>query len=153
MRELTTILHPNSIGTGRALEVRRISEVPTDIMFRIFPQKESYDEYPSYNVECSVGFTADWRDLAEILMVFRGERESLGDGIGIYDKSYDSDVGWSKLMLRNVIDPVHCYALEIYEKIDEVERHWDFQLSLPEALGLSLIIEGVLHHTLTGGEP
>lgn len=147
MRESITILHPNSIGAGRALEVYRISEVPTDIMFRIFPQKESDDEYPNYNAECSVGFTADWRNLSEILMVFRGECESLGDGRGI---SYTSDHGWSKLMLRHVIEPVHCYMLEIYESRSDVERHWDFQLSVTEALGLSLIIEGVLHHTLIG---
>ena len=144
MRELK-IYHPNAKGTGSCL---KISETPTDTMLQVFLQGASKGGLPSFSWESVVSFVADWRNLAEILMVFRGECESLGDGRGL---SYAHDAGWSKLMLRHVIEPVRCYVLEIYEKRGDVESRGLFNLLPAEALGLSLIIEGILHHTLIGG--
>lgn len=147
MKELK-MFHPNAKGTGACL---KISETPTDIMLQVFPQGPSKGGFPSFNWDAGVSFIADWRALSEVLMVFRGECESLGDGRGI---SYTSDHGWSKLMLRHVIEPVHCYSLEIYERnSDGVESRGIFRLLTAEALGLSLIFEGILNHTLIGGEP
>lgn len=144
MRELK-IYHPNAKGTGSCL---KISETPTDTMLQVFSQGASRGGFPSFDWDRPVDFVVDWRNLAEILMVFRGECESLGDGRGL---SYAHDAGWSKLMLRHVIEPVHCYVLEIYEKRGDVESRGIFTLSTAEALGLSLIFEGILHHTLIGG--
>lgn len=146
MRELK-IYHPNAKGTGSCL---KIGETPTDTMLQVFSQGASRGGFPSFDWDRPVDFVADWRNLAEILMVFRGECESLGDGRGL---SYAHDDGWSKLMLRHVIEPIRCYVLEIYEKREDVENRGIFTLSPAEALGLSLIIEGILHHTLIGGEP
>ena len=146
MRQLK-IYHPNAKGTGSCL---MISETPTDTMLQVFPQGPSNGGLPSFNWDRPSCFIANWRDLAEILMVFRGECESLEDGKGLV---YAHDAGWSKLMLRHVIEPVHCYALEIYEKRGDVESRGIFRLSTAEALGLSLIFEGILNHTLIGGEP
>lgn len=146
MRELK-IFHPNAKGTGWVL---KISEMTTGTMFQIFPQGPSKGGFPSFDWEAGVSFVAEWRDLAKVLMVFRGECESLDDGKGV---SYTSALGWSRLMLRHVIEPVHCYVMEVYEKREDVENRGIFSLSPAEALGLSLIIEGVLHHTLIGGEP
>ena len=139
------IFHPNAKGTGSCL---KISETPTQTMFQIAMQLSSKGEFPCFDWDAVASFIADWRNLAEILMVFRGECESLEDGRGL---SYTHDAGWSKLMLRHVIEPVHCYVLEIYEKRDGVESRGIFTLSIAEALALSLIFEGILHHTLIGG--
>ena len=148
MRELK-IFRPNSKWTGALLRVALTDR--GNIKFSIYPQMQSDGiGIPGFSKEDGVSFIVDWRDLAEMLMVFRGECESLEDGKGILCIHKD---GWSKIMLRNVIEPMHHYALDIYDSRSDVERHWDFQLSLPEALGLSLIIEGVLHHTLIGCEP
>lgn len=146
MRELK-IFHPNSKKTGAVL---KFGETPAHTVFQIFPQGSPKGGFPDFDWDAGVSFTADWHDLAKMLMVFRGECESLGDGSGM---SYPNDAGWSKLMLRHVIEPVHCYAMEIYNLRDGVESRGIFNLSPAEALGLSLIIEGVLHHTLIGGEP
>lgn len=146
MRELK-ICHPNAKGTGSCL---RVTYTKYGYMeFSIYPQGRMGDMSAfNFGWNDGVSVLADWRSLAEILMVFRGECESLRDGNGILCVRAE---GWSKLMLRNVIEPVHCYVLEI-DEVDNDSRS-TFQLSLPEALGLSLIIEGVLHHTLIGGEP
>lgn len=146
MRELK-IFHPNSKKTGSVL---KFGETPAHTMFQIAPQGSLIGGFPSFDRDAAVSFAADWHDLASMLMVFRGECESLEDGKGL---SYTYDAGWSKLMLRHVIEPVHCYTLEICERRDGVESRGIFNLSISEALGLSLIIEGVLHHTLIGGEP
>ena len=150
MKELK-IFHPNAEGTGSCFKVAQI--VDGDVKLSIYPQKQPCG-LPVFNWNDGASFIAEWHDFAKMLMVFRGECESLEDGKGLsytYDATYD--VGWSKLMLRHVIDTVHCYVLEIYEKREDVENHGIFTLSPSEALGLSLIIEGVLHHTLIGGEP
>ena len=145
MRELK-MFHPNAKGTGACL---KISETPTDTMLRVFPQGQSRGGFPSFDWDHPVDFVANWHDLARMLMVFRGECESLEDGRGLL---HTHDAGQSKLVLRHVIEPVHCYALEIYERnSDGVESCGVFRLSTAEALGLSLIFEGILHHTLIGG--
>lgn len=146
MRELK-IYHPNAKGTGSCL---KISETSTNTLFQMFSQGPSKGGFPSFDWDAGVSFVAEWRDLARMLMVFRGECESLEDGKGV---SYTSAMGWSRLMLRHVIEPVHCYVMEVYEKRDGIENRGVFWLFPSEALGLSMIIEGVLHHTLTGGEP
>lgn len=146
MRELK-IYHPNTKGTGACLRVTHAE--CGDSTFSVYPQRQSKGMVaPGFNWDDGVLFIADWSDLAKMLMVFRGECESLEDGRGL---SYTHDAGWSKLMLRHVIEPVHCYVLEIYEKRDGVESRGIFTLSIAEALALSLIFEGVLHHTLIGG--
>lgn len=143
------IFHPNAKDMGSALKVRTAY---ADTILQIFPQKASDDEIPEYDVECPVGFVANWLDLADMLMVFRGEAESLGDGCGKLGMSSDCTAEESRLMLRHIIDPVHCYSLEVCEKRDNGERRGTFCLLPAEALGLSMIIEGVLHHALIGGE-
>lgn len=145
MRELK-IFHPNAKGTGSYLKLTQAGD--GDILFQIFQQKSPVGAFPDFDWSNPVEFVADWRTFAEMLMVFRGECESLGDGNG---ESYAHYSGWSKLMLRHVIEPVHCYAMEIYEKYNDVESRGIFTLSTAEALGLSFIFEGILHHTLIGG--
>lgn len=141
------IFHPNAKGTGACL---MMTQRKYDcVTLSIHPEKQQCG-IPCFDMNDCVSFAADWCNLSEMLMVFRGECESLGDGRGL---SYAYDAGWSKLMLRHVIEPVRCYVLEIYEKREDVENRGIFSLSPAEALGLSLIIEGVLHHTLIGGEP
>lgn len=148
MRELK-IYHPNAKGTGSCLKMTHAE--CGDITFSVYPQRQSNGMgMPGFVWNDGVSFIAEWHDFAKMLMVFRGECESLEDGKGL---SYTYDAGWSKLMLRHVIEPVHCYTLEIYERRDGVENRGIFPLSPAEALGLSLIIEGVLHHTLIGDEP
>ena len=146
MKRELKIYHPNAKGTGSCL---KISGTSTDAMFQVFSQRASRGGFPGFDWDHPADYVVDWRDLAEMLMVFRGECESLGDGMGL---SYAYDAGWSRLMLRHVIEPVHCYALDIYNPRDGGESRGIFNLSPAEALGLSLIIEGMLHHTLIGGE-
>lgn len=147
MRELK-ICHPNAKGTGSCLKVTQI--VDGDVMLTIYPQKQSCG-LPDFNWDDGVSFISDWRALSEVLMVFRGERESMRDGMGIVYGM--SDGAKYRLRLRHIIEPMSAYMLDVdrvfSENIDE--RH--FLIHNAEALGLSLIIEGVLHHTLIGGEP
>lgn len=148
MKELK-IYHPNAKGTGSCLKVEQM--VDGDVMLQAFSQGRPRGGFPSFDWDRPVTFIADWCDLAKMLTVFRGECESVEDGKGLL---YTHDARWSRLMLRHVIEPVHCYALEIYERnSDGDESRGIFRLSPAEALGLSMIIEGVLHHTLIGGEP
>lgn len=146
MKELK-IFRPNFNGSWSCLKFTQAAD--GDILFQIFPQKASKCELPDFDWSNPVEFLADWRTFAEMLMVFRGERESLGGGMV---EMHDYCVGWSRLMLRRVIEPVHCYMLEIHEMHNDVESHGVFRLSVPEVLGLPLIFEGILNHRLAGGE-
>ena len=147
MRELK-IYHPNAEGTGSCLKLTQAAD--GDIMFQIFPQKAPMGAFPDFDWSNPVEFVADWRNFSGMLMVFHGWCESLEDGSGV---SYAHDSGWSKLMLRHVIEPVFGYAVEICERCNDVESRGTFLLSPAEALGLSYIFEGILNHTLIGGEP
>lgn len=147
MKELK-IFHPNAKGTGSCLKVTQI--VGGDVMLTIYPQKQSCG-LPDFNWGDGVSFIADWCILSEVLMVFRGERESLNDGMGIVHGM--SDGAKYRLRLRHIIEPMSAYMLDVDRAFSgEIEeRH--FLIHNAEALGLSRIIEGVLHHTLIGGEP
>lgn len=147
MRNLK-IYHPNAKGTGSCLKVEQM--VDGDVMLAVYPQKRSC-AMPCFNWDDGVSFIADWRTLSEILMVFRGECESLGDGKGVV---YDASNGVkNRLRLRHVIEPMSAYMLDVDMAFSGKVEGRHFLIHNAEALGLSMIIEGVLHHTLIGGEP
>lgn len=146
MRELK-IYHPNAKGTGSCLQIAQM--VDGDVMLSVYPQKQSCGT-SCFSWENGVSFIADWRALSEVLMVFRGERESLCDGKGIV---YDASNGVkNRLRLRHIIEPIQAYMLDVDMAFSGKVEERHFLIHNAEALGLSLIIEGVLHHTLTGGE-
>lgn len=125
------IYHPSSCGVGSALMLELIP----------FAYGERYSGRLEINIAPQVGEEYEWSqsicvsldfdDVAQMLMVFRGETESINDGAGI-------PIGDCTFNMRHVIEPVHGYRM-ILTKGDRLLIA--FMLKPAEALGISLALE------------
>ena len=124
------IYHPSSRGVGSALMLELIPFAYGDcysgkLEINIAPQDG--DEY-EWSQSICVGL--DFEDVARMLMVFRGETESINDGNGIIRRECTFN-------MSHVIEPVHGYRM-ILTKGDRLAT---FMLKPAEALGISLALE------------
>lgn len=144
------LYHANSKGTGGALCMElHPAHDSTDgcIMAQIASQmtvgdvKGPVPTYPRFNWEGAICVKLDFQDLTKMLQVFRGECESLGDGLGLV---HISTSGTTKIVLRHLLEPRCGYSLEVYRTSGQGDSNGRVFLSPNEALGLSAAIEGSL---------
>ena len=78
--------------------------------------------------------------LSRIVQVFHGERESLGDGKGLYHQTARFS---TSIVLRHIIEPESCYSFELYRKSRDGkdESSARIVLSDTEAFGLCRAME------------
>lgn len=84
----------------------------------------------------------DFIDLSQMLMVFSGKADSMGDQKGLFHRSAQAV---TRILLRRIVEPVKGYSLDVYRTTnthEESKSH--IFLSDVEALGLLLAIEGVM---------
>ena len=124
------IYHPSSRGVGSALMLELIPFAYGDpysgkLEINIAPQ-----DGDEYEWSQSICMGLDFEDVSRMLMVFRGETESINDyaGITIRDCTFN---------MRHVIEPVNGYRM-ILTKGDRLVA---FTLKPAEALGISLALE------------
>ncbi len=101
------------------------------------PSSATFDWKNSITVKLDIG------DLTEMIMVFRGIKESIEDGRGLY---HQSGKGVTIIRLEHAIDPVPGYVFGVSRKppeSDNVVRHM-IMLSISEAMSLSLALESML---------
>lgn len=143
--------HANAKGTGCAMKlVLHPAHDDTDgcIMMTMANQLTVGDRqgpnpvFPKFDWEGRLTVKLDFSDLTRIVQVFRGERESIEDGKGLYHTTarFSTRIG-----LRHIVEPSSCYSLELYRSSrggarDESSAR--IVLSDSEALGLCLAIEG-----------
>lgn len=122
--------HYSSRGVGSALRFElhpyKVGDPDSGrIEMGIAPQKRDLFDW-SNALYVSLGF----EDVARMLMVFRGETESINDGKGITCRECTFN-------MSHVIEPVHGYRM-ILTKGDRLVA---FMLKPAEALGISLALE------------
>lgn len=125
-----TMYHPSSCGVGSALRFELHPykvEDPDSGRIEVGIAPQDGDRFAWEDVLCvSLGF----EDVSRMLMVFRGEIESINDGKGITRRDCTFN-------MRHVIEPVCGYEM----MLTNGDRVATFTLKSAEALGISLALE------------
>jgi len=150
-RPSLSFYHPNGKGTGCALKVILHPSLDTAdgyLEIRMASQATVGDlrsnphSYPTFDWDNYRDFYLGVEAVGKMLMVLRGETESIDDGKGLYSHRLDTDAK-IHLVFRHVIEPAQGYSLEMYSKYpgdDEQRKHLIF-LSPAESLGLICALE------------
>ena len=109
---------------------------------------EGVSSFPTFDWDNAVYYALDWREVAMVIQVFRGECESLFDDMGITNVTAGSD---NRLMLKHVTD-LYAYSLEISNitRKDGITRTVSATLSDAEALGLCKALSAVMKTLVFG---
>ena len=145
--------HANSRGTGGAVSMDlhpAHGNKDGCIMMRIANQMTIGNRqgpnptFPRFDWENAIVVKLGFDDLCQILQVFRGECESVGDGKGLIHVTAKAS---TSIRLRHMIEPVTGYSLEVYRTSrnggEESRAH--LLLSSAEALGLCESIAGAMY--------
>ena len=115
-----TFYHPNAKGTGCALSLNlhpAHDDVDGSIMMKVANQSAVGDSrgpeptYARFDWERAICVKLDFGDLCQVLQVFRGECESIGEGRGLYHRSPKAA---TRIVLRHLVEPISGYSLELY---------------------------------------
>ena len=158
MKGVLSIYHPNGHGTGSAL---KMSIVPAtnncDGKVWMMAARQSLCightpsdvRHPLFDWDGAICASLGPVDAARLLMVFRGECESVNDGAGIFIRFPGENCDAVKVSLRHVVEPVSGYAFEFThsfredgEKSAETKTETArVSLVAAEALAISLALE------------
>lgn len=141
----------NAKGTGCAMKMElhpAHGDTAGGIMMSLASQKTVGDYrgpnpiYPTFDWENPITVKLDFTDLAKMLQVFRGERESIEEGRGLIHRSPS---GLTYIKLAHLVDPIPGYKFEVKFSAGEgrVEQR-TIMLAPYEALGLTAAIESSL---------
>ena len=140
--------HPKPSGAGSALKLElhpAHDQIDGSIWATIAPQVAKANlnaptpTYARFGWENAIVTKLDFNDLTKMLMVFRGEQESIEDGMGLIHKS---PKGTTRIQLRHLCDIKDGYSLEFYRTaVDRTESSAHIFLTRSEALGLVAAIE------------
>lgn len=98
--------------------------------------------YPRFDWDNAACVKLDFNDLCQILQVFRGEIEAVGEGKGLYHTSARAK---TQIMFRHLVDPAAGYSLEIYRSLHTGEdSRYHFFFNMSEACGLTDAIADVM---------
>lgn len=146
--------HANQKGSGSAVKMDlHPAQDGKDgcIMLTIANQRTVGDRhaptptFSTFDWESSIHVKLDFSDITQMLQVFRGERESINDGKGLYHRSAK---GATSIRLAHLIEPIPGYMLDICRKLegesdDAIRARMLF--SPAEALGLHDAIAGSMY--------
>jgi len=149
-RPKLTFYHANQRGTGGAVSMDLHPAHDNKdgcIMMRIANQMTIGDRrgpnptFPRFDWENAIVIKLAFDDLCQMLQVFRGECESIGDGKGLIHATAKAT---TSIRLRHLLEPVTGYSLEVYRAPrsggEETRAHILFNHA--EALGLCESIAG-----------
>ena len=140
--------HPNARGTGCAVrfELHPAHDNVGGSIFATLARQRSVGGmnggqrvFPSFDWTNRICVKLDMSDLSQMLQVFRGMLESVGDGKGLF---HSSESASTIIRLEHRIEPVPGYLFDVRKKTnsDDVSS-CGLVFSPTEALGLSLAIE------------
>ena len=141
----------NAKGTGSAMKMElhpAHDQTSGCIMMSLASQKTVGDYrgpnpiYPTFDWENAICVKLDFIDLSKMLQVFRGECESIDEGLGLVHRS---PKGLAYIKLAHLVEPIHGYRLEVKLYAGEgcIEQR-SIMLMPCEALGLVAAIESSL---------
>ena len=160
MKGVLSIYHPNAKGTGGALKMAIVPASNNDEgKVWIMAARQSIGVhrgytlsdigYPLFNWDDAICASLSPVDVARLLMVFRGECESVDDGAGIFMRFPGENCDAVKVTLRHVVEPVAGYQFEFVHSFRESgEKDAETKtetvhvfLGAAEALAISLALE------------
>ena len=141
----------NAKGTGCAMKMElhpSHDQTSGCIMMSLASQKTVGDYrgpnpiYPTFDWENPITVKLDFIDLSKMLQVFRGECESIEEGLGLVHRL---PKGLAYIRLAHLIEPIPGYRLEVefFAGAGIVEKR-TIRLAPCEALGLTAAIESSL---------
>ena len=136
--------HPNPKGTGVSVkfELHPAHEYVEGSIFATFAPQKTVGVYgeagkipPTFDWRNSVSVRLTINEVAEMLEVFRGYREKMGDGKGLF---HCSESGNTVITLEHRLDPGPGYLFGVSRKgVDGELRRMCILLSMKEAIVLS----------------
>lgn len=156
-RPKLSYFHANAKGGGSAVQFE-LHPAHDDVEGSIFATFAAQKTVGSVEAGCRTFPTFDWQnritvclrigDLAQMLEVFRGCRESVADGKGLFHRSAKAN---TIIRLEHRIDPVPGFVFEVSRKSfgGDLVRV-SFLFSMSEALGFAQSVEGALHYVAFG---
>lgn len=152
MKGVLSIYHPNAKGTGGALKVAIVpasNKGEGKVWMMSARQTSAPNAFPRFDWDGAICASLGPVDAARLLMVFRGECESVNDGAGIFIRFPGENCDAVKVSLRHVVEPVSGYAFEFThsfredgEKSAETKTETArVSLVAAEALAISLALE------------
>lgn len=147
----TTICHPAPSGKGSAIRITlhpAHGNVSGCVMFKIARQQTAelspsgYSTFAMFDWPNAISMKMCVGDLAQMLMVFRGQQESIADGKGLFHRTATAN---SVIKFSHVIEPRPGYCLEVSRKPFDGEPSSAFIAFRPEeAYWLSMALEGAM---------
>lgn len=161
MKGVLSIYHPNVKGTGGALKVSIVpaSEKSEGKVWMMAARQSvggapmiytpSNVRHPVFGWDDAICASLGPVDAARLLMVFRGECESVNDGAGVFIRFPGEKCDAVKVTLRHVVEPVAGYVFEfIHSSRESGEKGAEpktetvrVSLGAAEALVVSLALE------------
>ena len=130
--------HARADGTGEAMKLELVPATDSNdgyFILSIADQiRASGAVYPRFDWDNRIAVRLFMDDVCKVLQVFRGETESIEDGMGIFHRRAD---GTMAFRMRHMIEPVCGYHIEL--RTDESASA--IELSHSEGLGTCLAIE------------
>ena len=156
-RPKLSYFHANAKGSGSAVRFE-LHPAHDDVDGSIFATFAAQKTVGSYGGGVRTFPTFDWQnritvclrigDLAQMLEVFRGCRESIADGKGLFHRSEKAN---TVIRLEHRLEPVSGYSFDVSRKaLDGELQRISFTFSASEALGFSQSVEGALHYVAFG---
>ena len=130
MNASITMYHPSSRGVGSAVRFKLYPLKIGDLESGTIEIVMAPQDVDGFIWSDSLHVSLDFKDVASMLMVFRGETESINDGKGITRRDCTFNIS-------HVIEPVCGYRMILTSG----DRLAAFMLKPAEALGISLALE------------
>ena len=149
--------HPNAKGTGCSVkfELHPAHDYVEGSLFVTFAAQKSVGRIegtrrilPTFDWENRITVRLDINEVAEMLEVFRGYREKMADGNGLFHRTAKAN---TVITLEHRLEPAPGYLFGISRKtVDGDVRRLGILLSMKEALVLSESLAGALLYMAFG---
>lgn len=157
IRPRYTCCHPNAKGTGCAVrfELHPAHDFVEGSVFATFAAQKTIGSYengrkvmPTFDWENRITVRLTINEVAECLEVFRGYREKMADGNGLFHRTAKAN---TVITLEHRMEPVPGYVFGVSRKtVDGELRRMGVLLSMKEALVLSESLAGALIYMAFG---
>ena len=157
IRPRYTCCHPNAKGTGGTVQFElhpAHGHVEGSVFVTFAAQKTtgSYENgrkiMPTFDWENRITVRLDINEVAEMLEVFRGYREKMADGNGLFHRTAKAN---TVITLEHRLEPAPGYLFGVSRKTVEGDiRRMGVLLSMKEALVLSESLAGALLYMAFG---
>ena len=157
VRPRYTCCHPNAKGTGGTVrfELHPAHGQVEGSVFATFAAQKTVGSYengrkimPTFDWENRITVRLDINEVAEMLEVFRGYREKMADGSGLFHRTAKAS---TVITLEHRLEPSPGYLFGVSRKTVEGDvRRLGVLLSMKEALVLSESLAGALLYMAFG---